>query len=116
MSEVPPKDQWLDPAGILLAKVPIGATVRNIEAFKHQGTIWLALQWLANDAEGWMQPVRIVSLRTIRHNAPSEGRSHVVVNEPMPADMFPPDQPLETAKRTLVEDNPEIWFAIPNVN
>lgn len=87
-----------------------------METFEHEGALWLAPEWIEYPEQGWMRPVRIVSLATVEHqHFPDASDYQVVVNNGLPKDMMPPAAPLETAKLTLVVDLPEIWFARPNV-
>lgn len=113
---IPPKETWRDPAGIMVATVAIGGAIYRIETIEHEGTLWLVPGWFAHDAEGWMTPERMVSLATVRHERVQAHDFQVVVNEPLPRDLHPPHDPLETAKLTTVIDTPALFFSIPNAH
>jgi hypothetical protein len=110
----PPRDQWRDPAEITTATIILGGGIYDMTTIEHESTLWLVPDWFEHETEGWMMPARMVSLATVQHERMGDGR--VVVNEPLPSDLRPPSDPLETAKRTLVIDTPAIFFAIPSAN
>ncbi len=116
LEKAPPREQWRDPADIMIAMVIMGPGINRMEAFEHEGVLWLAPQWIEFPRQGWMRPARIVSLEAIAHQyMPNASDYQVVVNTRLPEDMAPPAAPLKTAEMALVVDLPEIWFARPNV-
>lgn len=104
----PPREEWLSPEEIGIAKIISADGVQDAEFITHDGTRWLVSAWFIHDEEGWMRPTRIVSLKSIRHQI--LGDRYLVVNEQIPVDWDKPAFPLETAKRARVIEQPNIFY------
>ncbi|MGR6466308.1 hypothetical protein [Rhizobium sp. PAMB 3182] len=113
----PPSEYKLrDPVNITISMTAIGKHLSRCETIEHEGCYWLVPQWIENKEQGWMRPVRIISLRDIPHEVKENRDPPILVTEGLPEDAEPPNDPIQTAERTLVVDLPKIWFSIPVAN
>ncbi len=104
-------EELRDTGEIIPALYRIGDTEYRGEAILHDGHHWLVLKWSAVRSEGWMQPVRLICLAELAYVTTVDPLVLHVAEE-LPADAMPPLDPLETAKRTLVVDYPDIRFRV----
>ena len=91
------------------------AKFAKCDVVMHEGQPWLVARWLHNATTGESQPIRLIPLRRLKHQATPGGKfGDYVVNAPIPKSLFDASPiSVELANEFGVLHSPDITRRLP---
>jgi hypothetical protein len=90
-----------------------GGSIWQVDVIEHEGGFWLVPEWFEFPELGTRKPVRIISLKTIRHQDQDGGPfPRFVLNAPISKDVFD-GVPTPKAVQYVVIEQPDISRPLP---
>jgi len=86
--------------------------VYKCDTIEYRGNLWLVPSWIENNETGESKPERIINIKNVRYQTmDTDGDYHLVLNEPIPKDIFDGKDKAKTNIKFEVVDHPDISYS-----